>query len=658
MSRLFVLFVLVGLTTLGSMPHALAKRVDNFVLLDHRGDAHELYYHKDAAAVVIMVQGNGCPVVRNALVDFKALRSQFSDQNVEFFMLNANLQDHRATIQAEAEKYGIDVPILDDETQLIGESLGLVRTAEVLVLNPRTWEIAYRGPINDRLVYERQLEEAKAHFAADAIAAVIAGEALEVAARDAVGCLINFPQKDKQHAGISYSETIAPMLKEKCVVCHTEGGLGPWAMSSYTMVQGFAPMIREVVRTKRMPPWHADPHIGVFKNDISLSAEETQTLVHWIEAGAPRGSGPDPLAETRIASVEWPLGEPDLVLEIPPYTVPASGVVDYQFPTVANPLDTGIWVKAATVVPGDREVVHHILAGTIDADTTQLRRDSGVFDNYLIGYAPGNESHTFPQGTGVYIPPGGEFLFQMHYTPVGRETVDRSRIGLYFHADTPDNFFRQDVVVNPMIKIPPREARHAEVAYYYFDQPALLHDLVPHAHYRGVASKFELWKADGSKEIILSVPNYDFNWQRTYEFVEPKQIEAGTKLVHTTWYDNSAANPGNPDPDREVPWGLQSWDEMLYGAFSYTYVDETTEAPIHDKLLARTKQYVGFLDQNIDGKLSWRELPKSVKKQLVQGFKAVDKNGDGGLDISEMHVLTERRQQRREAAQAENAGAR
>ncbi len=658
MSRLYVLSGLVSLALAAVAPPALADRVDNFVLLDHRGDAHELYYHKGADAVVIMVQGNGCPIVRNALVDFKALQNEFADSNVEFFMLNANLQDHRATIQAEAEKYGIEVPILDDETQLIGESLGLVRTAEVLILDPQTWEIVYRGPINDRLVYERQLEEAKAHFARDAINAVMTGETVAVAARDAVGCLINFPQKDSQHASISYSETIAPMLKEKCVVCHTEGGLGPWAMSSYTMVQGFAPMIREVVRTKRMPPWHADPHIGVWKNDASLSPEETQTLVHWIEAGAPRGSGPDPLAETQITSVEWPLGEPDLVVDIPAYTVPASGVVDYQFPTVKNPMDTGIWVKAATVVPGDREVVHHILAGTIDEDATELRRDSGVFDNYLIGYAPGNESHTFPQGTGVYIPPGGEFLFQMHYTPVGRETVDRSRIGLYFHEETPDNFYRQDVVVNPMIKIPPREARHAEVAYYHFDEPALLHDLVPHAHYRGVASKFELWKADGSKEIILSVPNYDFNWQRTYEFVEPKRIEPGTKLVHTTWYDNSAANPGNPDPDREVPWGLQSWDEMLYGAFSYTYVDETTEAPIHDKLLARTKQYVGFLDQDIDGKLSWRELPKNVKKQLVQGFKAVDKNGDGGLDIQEMHVLTERRQQQRDAERAESAGAR
>ena len=145
-----------------------------------------------------------------------------------------------------------------------------------------------------------------------------------------------------------------------------------------------------------MPPWHADPHIGVFKDDKSLSIEQKQTLVHWIEAGAPRGEGPDPLAEVKITQTQWPLGEPDLVLNIPEYTIPASGVVEYKFPRVKNPLDVGVWVRAATVLPGDREVVHHILAGSIDADTSAQKRNSGVFDNYLIGYAPGNESNVFP----------------------------------------------------------------------------------------------------------------------------------------------------------------------------------------------------------------------------------------------------------------------
>lgn len=605
------------------------ERVENFVLLDHIGNAHELYYHRSAKAVVIMAQANNCAAVQDALHDYKMLRDKFEPLGVKFFMLNSTLADQRPSIAAEAQRYGIDIPILDDESQLIGESLALRHAGEVLVLNPKNWQLAYRGP----------LSVAAQPFAADAINAIMQGAEVVVEQRPSTGCPIDYAQQ----ASISYSKTIAPMLQEKCVVCHTEGGLGPWAMSSYTMVQGFAPMIREVLRTKRMPPWHADPHVGVWKNDISLSVEQRQLLVHWIEAGAPRGDGADPLATTQTVSLQWPLGEPDLVLDIPAYTVPASGVVDYQFPTVKNPLVQGVWIKAATVVPGDRQVVHHILAGTQDVDTTDLRRDSGVFDNYLIGYAPGNESHIFPDDTGVYIPPGGEFLFQMHYTPVGRETTDRSKIGLYFHQQTPRNFFRQDVIVDPTIKIPANTSHHKEMAYYAFDKPILLHDLMPHAHYRGVASRFELWKPDGSTELLLNVPNYDFNWQRTYEFVVPRKIEAGSRLIHTTWYDNSTDNAANPDAEREVPWGLQSWDEMLFGAFGYTYIDESTEAPIHDKLRARTTQYVGFLDKNIDGKLSWKELPRPLKKRLVQGFKAVDSNGDGGLDIDEMYAISKRR---------------
>jgi hypothetical protein len=631
--------VLVASVLVLSAFSAHAARVDNFVLLDHRGDAHELYYHQAASAVVVLAQGNGCPAVKNALADFKALRRDYESEGVKFFMLNSNLTDDRASIHAEAEQFDIEIPILDDETQLVGESLNLIRTGEILVLNPQTWEVAYRGPVNDR-----GDTNVSRHYASEAINAVIDGQEVEVASRDAIGCAIEYPLANQDHSAISYSETIAPLLKEKCVVCHTDGGIGPWAMSEYTMVQGFAPMIREVLLTQRMPPWHADPHIGVFKNDKSLSVEEKQTLVHWIEAGAPRGAGEDPLAIAKTVIVEWPLGEPDLVLDIPEYTVPATGVVDYQFTNVTNPLDHGVWVKAATVVPGDREVVHHILAGSLEASKNDGgRRVNGIFDNYLIGYAPGNESHIFPTDTGVYIAPGGEYSFQLHYTPVGRETVDRSKIGLYFYDEQPEDFYRQDVVLDPTIRIEPNAARHEEVAYFEFDKPVLLHDLVPHSHFRGVASKFELWKPDGTKEVILSVPNYDFNWQRTYEFLEPKHITAGTKLVHTTWYDNSAANPGNPDPEREVPWGLQSWDEMLYGAFSYTYVDESTEAPIHDKSLAQTTQLIGFLDKNLDGKVSLDEFPGQMKQRMAKSFEMLDANADGGLDIKEFHFFNQLR---------------
>lgn len=644
---------ILGLLLLALAVPAAATTVDNFVLLDHAGDAHELYYG-DPAAIVVLVQGNGCPIVRAALPTFKALRDEFEPQNVRFLMLNANLQDDRRSIRNEAAEWAIDMPVLDDSTQLIGESLGLIRTGEVLVIDPASRQLVYRGPIDDRLTYERQKAAANDHYLRDALTAQLAGEPIAVAQRDAVGCLINFPERKADHAQISYSDTIAPLLKEKCAVCHHPGGIGPWAMTSYTMVRGFAPMMREVIRTKRMPPWHADPHIGIWVGDRSMSDEQTRTLVHWIEAGAPRGDGPDPLATVGAASDVWPLGEPDLVLEVPPFTVPASGVVDYQFPVIKNPLTDGVWVSAATVIPGDRNVVHHVLVGASNGPSTAPRNEESVFDNYIIGYAPGNESARMPEGTGVFVPAGADFLLQMHYTPYGKEAVDRTRIGLYFADQAPGNFLRHQVVLDPTIRIPPNAGRHEEVAYYPFERAARLHLLVPHAHYRGRSSRFELQYPDGRSEVLLSVPNYDFNWQRTYEFAEPKAVPAGARLVHRTEYDNSAANPGNPAPERTVPWGLQSWDEMLYGAFSFSYVDESSDAPIYDKLAADTRQWFGFMDRNLDGRLVWTEMPKQLKRRLVQGFKQVDTNGDGGLDVDEFINL--RRMGARQAAAAASVG--
>ena len=428
--------------------NAGTTKVDNFMLLDQRGDAHELHYYADASAIVLMVQGNGCPIVRNALPDYRDMTEAYADQGVEFLMLNANLQDSRATIAAEADEWGIPYPILVDETQLVAESLGLTRTAEVLVIDPDGWQLAYRGPVNDRLSYERQKKEASEHYAKDAIAAVLAGDPVEVAARDAMGCLINLPEADKDHARISYSETIAPMLQENCVACHQTGGIAPWAMTDYNMVRGFAPMIREVIRTGRMPPWHADPHIGEWQEDRSLTNEERQTLVHWIEAGAPRGEGPDPLAATVREAPEWPLGTPDLIVELPSFDIPATGVVDYEFPVVANPLDRDVWVRAMTIKPGSVEVVHHVLVGTTDVGDAGRYSDDALMRNYLGGYAPGHETQKMPEGTGVFVPKGTGFMAQMHYTPFGKAVTDRTSIGLYFHDEPPANFLRHTVVMS------------------------------------------------------------------------------------------------------------------------------------------------------------------------------------------------------------------
>ncbi len=614
-------------------------RVDNFMLLDHRGDAHELYYYSDAPAIVLIVQGNGCPIVRNALTDYRQVSDEYLPKGVPFLMLNANLQDGRQTIAAEADEWDIPYPILVDETQLVAESLGLTRTAEVLVIDPDGWQIAYRGPMNDRLSYERQKQSASKHYVRDALDALIAGSDVAVAAKDAMGCLINLPGTQADHSSVSYSETIAPLLQENCVTCHQPGGIAPWAMADYNMVRGFAPMIREVIRTKRMPPWHADPHIGQWQDDRSLTVVERQTLVHWVEAGAPRGDGPDPLAAIHAEAPGWPLGEPDLVVAVPPFDVPASGVVDYQFEVVANPLERDVWVRAMTVKPGAHEVVHHVLVGTTDAGAEVKYSSESLMRNYLGGYAPGNESHFTPEGTGVFVPKGTGFMVQMHYTPYGKAVTDNTEVGLYFHDEPPANFLRHSVVLSPMIRIPPNAPAHAESAYFEFHRDAVLYSILPHSHYRGRSSTFELEHPDGARETLLSVPNYDFNWQRGYDFVEPRAIAAGSRLIHTTVYDNSSRNPGNPNPDRTVGWGLQSHDEMLYGDFVFSWVDERADAPIHDHAYTSAVQWVGYMDRDMSGGVSPREVPERLRERLARAFEMGDRDADGELSAAEYHAV-------------------
>ena len=527
----------------GSVPQP-GERIDDFVLLDHSGQAHKLYYLSDASAVVLTAHSTSCPGDYPSRLEEAA--ATYGERGVTFLLVNA---DPTARDQAQSE-----LPVLIDDAGLVGDALGLTAAGETLVVDPRNWRLVYRG--------------GAAHIG-DALDAFLADGEVAPGTVPSGGCGLKHPATPE---AVSYADDIAPMLVDNCVTCHRAGGIGPWAMTDYNMVRGFAPMIREVVRTKRMPPWHADPVHGSFANDRSLATEDVRKLVHWIEAGAPRGDGPDPLASLDVEWPDWGLGEPDLVLDIPAFDVPATGVVEYQYQRVLNPLDHDVWVRATEILPGDRAALHHVITTfrNPNQDGTGFERRGGG----LGGYVPGAETRGAPEGTGTLLPAGAMIIFQMHYTPYGKSVTDRSKLGIYFHDEPPKHRLANAVLMNTRIRIPPNTKSHSEFAERTFKRDVLLYSLLPHAHYRGKASEFRAFYPDGGEELLLSVPNYDFNWQTTYVLEEPKVLPAGTRVVHTTWWDNSAQNPANPDPNREVPWGRQSWDEMLFGSLRFRYLDD------------------------------------------------------------------------------------
>jgi len=629
-------------------------QVDNFRLVTATGHSQDLYRYGDAKAVVLVMHAVGSPDIRRIAPALEALNTTYGPKGVPVMLLNSSGKDSREAVVAEAKALGLTMPVMMDDNLLVGDQLGATRVSEVFVIDPRSWKVAYHGPLNDG---------AKGALAAEAVDALIAGKPVAVASAPATGALINFPDRSAAaKAGfekISYSRTIVPILEKKCVACHQEGGIAPFAMNGYPMVKGFAPMIREAIRTDRMPPWDVDPKVGHFKNDKSLTPDEIKTIVRWVEAGAPRGDGPDRLATTKHVAPEWPLGKPDLVVEIPSYKVPASGIVDYQYPVMANPLTEGRWLKASTARVQQRQAVHHILSGYIPPGQDKL----GGMANWggsVGGYTVGMESIVQPNGIGSYIPGGGSIGYQMHYTPFGKEVLSTQQIGLYFYknGEMPKLVMRENTIVQMFIKIPPFAEAHQEVSYLNFPHDALLYSAVVHAHYRGTYSDLKIRYPNGTEKQLLNVPRYDFNWQRMYEFAEPIKVPAGSKLIATYIYDNSKRNPANPDPSKEVVWGDQSFEEMFFTQLRYRWIDETAaKQTTYDDEMMKTR-LIGMMDSNFDDKIQIGELKGDIGNAIRPKFALADANHDGGIDAKEFEPILKMMEagQRRNRAPEKVAG--
>ncbi|MBS0333692.1 MAG: redoxin domain-containing protein, partial [Proteobacteria bacterium] len=566
-----------------------STRVDNFMLVDQNLEAHELYRLADAPAIVLVTQQNGDAVVQKLAPQINKIAADYGAKRVEFMMINSSLKDSMESIQAEATKAGYKVPVLMDDKQIIGESLGVTRSAEALVINPKTWTVTYRGAVSGL---------------PGALDDLLGGKTAPVAGPASAGAQIAFGGATK----VSYAKDVAPILEAKCVACHEDGGIGPMAFNNYAMVKGFAPMIREVIRTDRMPPYHADPRVGHFSDSKRLSPDEIKTIVHWVDAGAPRGEGTDPLGAVKHVAEAWPLGKPDLILNIPSYKVPASGVVDYQRPFTVNPTTEGHWIRATSVKPGDRQAVHHVLTGWIPQVPAGKTSNEGMWRQSVGRYAVGSEADVFDGDVGTFLPPGGAVGFQMHYTPYGKETTDSSEIGVYFRKNPPKYIMRQTVISDPGIDIPANAGHHMEMAYQEFPKDALLYDAFVHAHYRATASDLWLQTPDGKKKLLLALPRYDFNWQRAYTFAEPVKIPAGSRLIARYWYDNSKRNPHNPDPNIEVTWGEQSFQEMLFTQVDFRWMDETAVKQVDSDSRFADTRLIGFLDKDLDGKIEKSEL--------------------------------------------------
>ena len=555
----------------GELPQTAGKRVENFRLLDQAGQSVELYRTAEAPAVVLFTHGIGCPVVRRSVPELNRLKEKYAAQGVVFYLINANTQDSRADLAAEADEFGLTIPILKDPTQRIVHAMGSTRTAEALVLDPKDkWKILYRGPIDDRFDYGTQKDVADHRWVEEVLDAQLAGTTILPREEMTKGCLISFAE-DKP---VSYAAEVAPILAAKCVSCHTKGGVAPFAMSEYKKVKGWSDMIRETLRTHRMPPWHADPAYHSFHNSLDLTAAERGTLLTWIEQGAERGDGEDPLAGVVKASTDtWNLGTPDHVVQLPKaQSLAAEGVFDYRYVTVPSGLTEDKWLRGVEVLPTKEDVVHHALIFIMyPPQYMHLQPDpkSGL-DGFFASYLPGGNVQPYPTGTAQFVPAGSTFIFQMHYNATGKEETDQTRMGLYFYDGAPKEVLHIRAAAETDFAIPAQVTDFPLKASFRFDDDATLLGLSPHMHYRGSRFSFEARFPDDRKETLLSVPWYEFDWQPMYYFDTPLAIPSGTRIVCEGAFDNSPLNPRNPNPDATVYFGEQSHEEMFIGYLSYS----------------------------------------------------------------------------------------
>ena len=540
----------------------------------------------------------------------KKIAAEFEGRSVRFFLVNSNVQDTRAEILAVAEGQKLGFPVVRDVGGILAARFKATRTTEVIVLD-RARLPAYRGAVDDQYGYGRdesagesvltyRKDAPSVHFLRDALNDILAGHPATTATTDPMGCALGLEWNEKAVAAdqpVTFHGQIEPLLQAHCQGCHHAGGSAPFALTEYGKARGWSDMIREVVTERRMPPWNADPEIGSFKNNRTLSPETVDLIARWVDEGAVRGD-PQKAPEKRTWPETWAIGKPDEILTVPEITVPSEGRVDYRYANIKTDFGEDRWVTGAQVKSTGNEVVHHVLVFLKESRESARRTDrpwtptwsiktlyshlpgrerrkhmmrqsryyrdiqnsgGGLF-GYFIAVLPGELPTVLPEGQALFLPKGATVTFQIHYQPIGKPVKSQTSLALRF-SDKPSLRVRNIwAATSVTFTIPPRTEAHPETARHVFQRGGTLLSLKPHMHVRGKSARYILERLDGSRETLLHVPEYDFDWQHSYVFTEPKRVEKGETLHFEVTYDNSAGNPYNPDPAETVYFGLQTDD--------------------------------------------------------------------------------------------------
>ena len=547
----------------GEAPDTLNEWASNFRLLDAQGIARDLYYHTHRTGIVVLAAGTNLDEIAPLTPILGELGRTYTNV-VEIWVLLSDGAPVRSNVLAQAKSLGIGFPVLLDQYDLASRAVGLTRAGEVALVQTSDYTIAYRGEVAGP-----GTPTGPHSLLGQALAGLVESASVTFLRTRGPGPLLAHTAETTP----VYSRDIAPVFHQYCAKCHRSDGVAPFAMTNHSVLEAWAPAIKHALLSGKMPPWHADPEYGDFSNDLSIPGHLKSALIRWIDAGAPRGDEGDPLAELPPppAFDRWPeeLGEPDALVTIPVQSIKATGAEAYRYIFTQTPNSTDVWLKAAVIRPSNYRAVHHYLvwpgrignSGTVGVSS---------YESHIAEFVPGYEPFQIPADAGIFLTRSNWVTFNLHYTPYGMETNDQPVLALWYHKTKPPKTWEPAAPANDTFAISPQARDYAVQAAWTTQVPITLHRMNPHMHLRGKRVKYEVVYPNGKREVLLSVPDYDFNWQVGYALAEPKVLPAKTRIVVTGAFDNSPQNLANPDPTARIRWGDQSSMEMFVGFIDYT----------------------------------------------------------------------------------------
>jgi acetyl esterase/lipase/peroxiredoxin len=618
LAGVFILAILLGTGPVRAAEQAAAlgdKVANSNQLRDLRGNRRALHDFKGHKAIVLVFVGADCPISNLYLPGLIDLEKKYRAKDVQFLGVYPNEQEDFDQVAAHAFDRDLPFPVLKDFGQKLADHVGVTRVPTVAVLDG-DFALRYRGRIDDRYGVNARRDKATRDDLAQALEELVAGKKVSVAETEADGCLLDRGGKKTAKTGMTYTKDVARILQRRCQGCHRPDEAAPFSLLTYDDAAKHGRMLREVSTQRRMPPWGADGRYGHFNNDRRLTADEIDTLTAWVDAGMPRGDEND-----MPKPVNWPKGwahgQPDQIFSMPEdFEVPADGVLPYQRYIVNTGFTEDRWIRVAECRPGMRGVVHHIVVYILKPGQPEPQAIDGTL-SVLAEWAPGDLGLVCPPDTALRVPKGAQLVFEMHYTPNGTVTKDRSSVGVIFAKEPPKYELFTNIFANDSIQMQPNDPHYRAEATWRLRADARILSFLPHMHWRGQDYFYEVIYPDGKRQTLLSVPRWDFNWQNVYQLQEPLKLPKGARLHAVAHWDNSRNNPLNPDPTKSVRWGLQTWDEMMVGWVAYVWERPGTAEELAKNPQSQADMLFERLDRNGDDVITPDELGERMRPLLM-----------------------------------------